>query len=60
MHEFAMIEPQFIADVMLGRLSRKLRMLGYDTLYFQKIDDDTLVNRAVERRPPDPDPKNSI
>jgi uncharacterized protein with PIN domain len=42
-----MPDPQFIADVMLGRLSRKLRMLGYDTLYFQRIDDPTLLKRAL-------------
>ena len=47
MHEFATIAPQFIADVMLGRLSRKLRMLGYDTLYYQRIDDDLIVQRAA-------------
>ena len=43
-----MPDPLFIADAMLGRLSRKLRMLGYDTLYFQKIDDPTLLKRAIE------------
>ena len=42
-----MPDPQFIADVMLGRLSRKLRMLGYDTLYFHRIDDPTLIKHAV-------------
>ena len=48
MHGFSMIDPQFIADVMLGTLSRKLRMLGYDTLYFRQIDDPTLLKRAGE------------
>ena len=43
-----MTDPLFIADTMLGRLSRKLRMLGYDTLYFQKIDDSTLLKRSIE------------
>jgi uncharacterized protein with PIN domain len=43
-----MLAPQFIADAMLGRLSRKLRMLGYDTLYFRKIDENTLLKRAFE------------
>ena len=42
-----MPDPQFIADVMLGKLSRKLRMLGYDTLYSQRMDDPTLLKRAV-------------
>ncbi len=38
--------PRFIADVMLGRLARWLRVLGYDTLYFTDMDDDTLAERA--------------
>ena len=28
------MEPLFVADRMLGRLARMLRLLGYDTLYF--------------------------
>ena len=47
MHQSSLQEPQFIADAMLGRLSMKLRMLGYDTLYFQETDDDTLVKRPI-------------
>lgn len=55
----------FIADMMLGRLAKWLRLLGYDTLYFNKIDDSELIKiarrehrilltrdtRLVERRP---------
>ncbi len=33
--------PRFIADAMLGKLARWLRLLGYDTLYSQ--EDDILV-----------------
>ncbi len=29
---------RFIADQMLGKLAKKLRMLGYDTLYYQGRD----------------------
>ena len=38
--------PQFIADVMLGRLARWLRALGYDTLYSSELDDPELARRA--------------
>ncbi|GAH20118.1 unnamed protein product [marine sediment metagenome] len=38
--------PIFIVDMMLGRLARYLRIFGYDVLYFQKISDEDLVNKA--------------
>ncbi len=38
--------PRFLADVMLGRLARWLRVLGYDTLYFSDLDDPALAERA--------------
>ncbi|HRU95805.1 MAG TPA: Mut7-C RNAse domain-containing protein, partial [Anaerolineae bacterium] len=31
-------EPRFIADAMLGKLARWLRLLGYDALYSQEED----------------------
>lgn len=37
----------FIADAMLGRLARWLRILGYDTAYEKRITDERLVERAV-------------
>ncbi|MCD5401636.1 Mut7-C RNAse domain-containing protein [candidate division NPL-UPA2 bacterium] len=42
--------PKFVADRMLGRLARRLRMLGYDTLY-PRVEDSELVRlaRAEER-----------
>ncbi|GAB4535265.1 MAG: Mut7-C RNAse domain-containing protein [Thermodesulfovibrionia bacterium] len=42
---------RFIADSMLGRLARWLRLLGYDTLYFPEIDDGLLlkISREEER-----------
>lgn len=43
--------PRFVADVMLGRLARWLRALGYDTLYDSKWDDAPLAELArMERR----------
>lgn len=37
----------FIADCMLGKLAKWLRMLGYDTRFIPDIDDDELVRIAV-------------
>ena len=37
---------RFIADVMLGRLARWLRILGYDTLYEANYTDDDLFFKA--------------
>jgi len=40
---------RFIADVMLGRLARWLRLLGFDTLYFPDISDNQLIRIAKEQ-----------
>ena len=39
--------PRFMADVMLGRLARWLRTLGYDTAYDDAIADADLVRTAL-------------
>lgn len=39
--------PAFIADAMLGRLARALRMLGLDTSYRPDIDDNELKMTAL-------------
>ena len=38
---------RFIADAMLGRLVRWLRILGYDTAYDKAITDEELIERAI-------------
>lgn len=39
---------KFIADSMLGRLAKWLRILGYDTLYYPDIDDSVLLKIAKD------------
>ena len=40
-------ERRFVADVMLGRLARWLRALGYDTLYYRDAPDSRLLGIAL-------------
>lgn len=43
-------EPRFLADVMLGKLARWLRALGYDAAWEPEIADEALVRRGIEER----------
>jgi uncharacterized protein with PIN domain len=38
---------RFFADVMLGKLARWLRLLGYDTAYERDIADEAIVDRIL-------------
>jgi len=40
---------KFIADSMLGRLAKWLRLLGFDTLYYPHIEDSLLIRIASEQ-----------
>jgi uncharacterized protein len=39
--------PKFIVDINVGKLSRWLRMIGYDTLLFDHRDDNHLIHIAI-------------
>lgn len=41
-----MCQHRFIVDCMLGTLAKRLRSYGFDTLYFQRIEDSELVEIA--------------
>ena len=42
--------PKFIADVHLGRLTRYLRMIGFDVLYENNFEDDEIVKISLEEK----------
>lgn len=39
---------KFIADNNVGRLARWLRLIGYDTLFFEQKDDGRMIKTAVD------------
>ncbi len=44
-------QPRFLLDVHLGKLARRLRLVGVDTAYDRDADDDELIERAnADRR----------
>jgi len=44
------LKMKFVVDGMLGKLARWLRMLGYDTKYFNDMDDDEILKVASEEK----------
>ena len=41
------MEARFIVDMNVGKLARWLRMIGYDALFINGIDDDRLIDIAL-------------
>ena len=42
-------EYSFIADAMLGKIARKLRMFGFDTIYDPNIDDTDILDSSKNK-----------
>lgn len=40
---------KFIADVMLGRLARRMRLLGLDVLYNRTLNDNEIIRLSLEQ-----------
>jgi hypothetical protein len=40
---------KFIADVMLGRLAKRLRLLGFDVFYAPHLDDNDIIRISLEQ-----------
>ncbi|MCL5773841.1 MAG: Mut7-C RNAse domain-containing protein [Firmicutes bacterium] len=43
-----MIKVKFLVDAMVGKLSKWLRIMGYDTIYFHNTKDKDLLKTAVD------------
>jgi uncharacterized protein len=41
------VEIRFVVDINVGKLARWLRLMGYDTLLFNEIDDGQMVKMAL-------------
>lgn len=44
------MRPKFIVDANVGKLARWLRMMGYDTLFINDIDDQRLVDIGLREK----------
>ena len=42
------MQPVFVVDGMLGSLARKLRMFGFDTLYYNDAEDQRLIEVGLK------------
>jgi uncharacterized protein with PIN domain len=43
------VNMKFIADVMLGRLAKRLRLLGFDVLYDRMLSDNEIIRLSLEQ-----------
>ena len=43
MYKYKEQKPKFTVDAMLGKLAKKLRLLGFDTFYSSSIADDKII-----------------
>lgn len=42
------MKPRFIVDLNVGKLAKRLRMMGYDALFIDGVDDGELVRTALK------------
>ena len=42
-------DAKFFCDRMLGKLAKKLRLLGFDTVYYPRIDEEKMLKEVGER-----------
>ena len=45
-----MSRPRFLLDGMLGKLTRWLRLFGFDAKYSRALSDEELINQALEEK----------
>ena len=50
MYKYKEQKPKFIVDAMLGKLAKKLRLLGYDTFYSSSIADNKIIIMAKNEK----------
>jgi len=44
------LEKRFVADEMVGKLARLMRMLGFDTVYFKEMPDSRLIEISLSEK----------
>ncbi|MDQ6722868.1 MAG: Mut7-C RNAse domain-containing protein [Thermoproteota archaeon] len=42
--------PKFLADGMLGKIAKKLRIIGFDTEYLANTDDNMIIKMCFDKR----------
>ena len=44
------VYPKFAVDGMLGKIAKKLRVFGFDTLYFADTDDNAIIDICLDEK----------
>ena len=50
MYKYKEQKPRFIVDAMLGKLAKKLRLLGFDAFYSSSIADNKIISMAKNEK----------
>ena len=43
-------KPTFFVDAMLGNIAKKLRLMGFDSMYSSNIEDEELIKQAKNEK----------